>query len=49
MRYSIVSALAELDDSRVNDVLTLARKDRDQIVRHKAAEALHDREDDDDE
>jgi HEAT repeat protein len=48
MRYSVVSALGELEDSRGNAVLSLARNDRDQIVRHKASEVLEDREDDDD-
>jgi hypothetical protein len=48
MRYSVVAALADLEDSRGNEVLSVARKDPDQAVRHKASEALHDREDDDD-
>jgi len=48
MRYSVVAALAELEDSRGNEVLSAARKDPDQVVRHKASEVLHDREDDDD-
>lgn len=48
LRYSVVSALAELDDGQGNEVLSLARKDPDQIVRHKASEVLKDREDDDD-
>jgi HEAT repeat protein len=48
LRYSVVSALSELEDGRGDAVLNLASKDRDQIVRHKAAEILEDREDDDD-
>jgi HEAT repeat protein len=48
LRYSIVAALAELEDHRGDAVLSQASNDRDQIVRHKAAEALRDREDDDD-
>jgi len=37
-----------MDDRRVNVTLALAKKDRDHIVRHTAAEALKDREDDED-
>jgi HEAT repeat protein len=48
MRYSVVAALAELEDQRGEPVLNLASNDRDQVVRHKAAEALRDLEDDDD-
>lgn len=48
MRYSVVAALADLEDRRGNEVLSVARKDPDQAVRHKASEVLHDREDDDD-
>jgi HEAT repeat protein len=48
LRFSVVSALADLDDERGNAVLGQARKDPDQIVRHKASEVLRDREDDDD-
>ena len=47
IRYSVVAALAELEDARGEAVFNLASNDRDQIVRHKAAEALRDREDDD--
>jgi hypothetical protein len=37
-----------LDDRRADDLLDVASKDRDQEVRHKAAEALKDRDHDDD-
>jgi HEAT repeat protein len=47
LRYSVVSALEELEDHRGDQVLLAASKDRDQIVRHKAAEAIRDRDDDD--
>ena len=46
-RYAIVKALAETDDRRGDAVLTLAAKDKDQAIRHTAAEALKDRHDDD--
>jgi HEAT repeat protein len=48
LRFAVIEALAEMDDRRVNVTLALARKDRDRIVRHMAAEALKDREDDED-
>ena len=47
-RYAIVKALAETDDRRGDAVLVLAAKDKDQAIRHTAAEALKDRHDDDD-
>jgi hypothetical protein len=37
-----------VDIGRVSVTLALAKKDRDRIVRHTAAEALKDREDDED-
>jgi HEAT repeat protein len=48
-RYAIVKALAETDDRRGDVVLLLAARDKDQAIRHTAAEALKDRHDDDDE
>jgi HEAT repeat protein len=48
LRYAVVSALSDLDDRRADDLLDVASKDRDQEVRHKAAEALKDRDHDDD-
>ena len=48
LRYSVVAALAELEDERGEAVLNVASNDRDQIIRQKAAEALRDREDHDD-
>jgi HEAT repeat protein len=47
IRYSVVAALAELEDRRGDAVLNAASQDRDQVVRHKATEALRDRDDDD--
>jgi HEAT repeat protein len=46
LRYSVVTALAELEDRRGDPVLEAASRDRDQIVRHRAAEAIQDRDDD---
>jgi hypothetical protein len=37
-----------MDDRRVSVTLALAKKDQDRLVRHTAAEALKDREDDGD-
>ena len=48
LRYAVVSALSDLDDRRGDDLLSMASKDRDQAIRHKAAEALKDRDHDDD-
>jgi HEAT repeat protein len=52
LRYAIVEALAETEDRRGDVVLALAASDKDQAIRHTAAEALkdrqEDREDDDD-
>lgn len=45
-RYAIVKALAETDDRRGDAVLALAAKDKDQAIRHTAAEALKDRHED---
>jgi HEAT repeat protein len=47
VRFAVVEALAEMEDRRVEVTLGLARKDPDRIVRHRASEALEDREDDD--
>ncbi len=47
-RYAIVKALAETDDRRGDAVLALAATDKDQAIRHTAAEALKDRHEDDD-
>jgi len=47
LRYAVVKALAETDDRRGTATLTIARQDGDRIVRHAAAEALKDRDDDD--
>jgi HEAT repeat protein len=46
MRYAVVSALSDLEDPRGDDLLETASKDKDQNVRHKASEALRDRDDD---
>jgi HEAT repeat protein len=43
----VVKALAEIEDRGADATLTIARQDRDQIVRRTAAEALEDRHDDD--
>jgi HEAT repeat protein len=43
-----VKALAEIEDRRGDATLTLARQDRDRIVRRSAAEALEDRHEHDD-
>jgi HEAT repeat protein len=48
LRYAVVAALSDLDDRRGDDLLSLASQDRDQTVRHKAQEALRDRDHDDD-
>ena len=48
-RYAIVKALAETDDHRGDSVLAQAARDKDQAIRHTAAEALKDRRHDDDE
>jgi len=48
LRYAIVKALGETDDRRGDVVLALAAKDKDQAIRRMAAEALKDRQDDED-
>src|SRR3990172_1190310 len=47
-RYAIVKTLAETEDRRGDVVLVLAAKDKDQAIRHTAAEELKDRREDDD-
>jgi HEAT repeat protein len=47
LRYAVVTAMSELDGHHADAVLQLARNDSDQIVRHKAAQVLKDRDDDD--
>ena len=47
LRYAAVDALAEMEDSRGDAVMQAATNDPDQGVRHRAAEALRDRDDDD--
>jgi HEAT repeat protein len=48
LRYAIVNALSEMDDSRGDKVLELAARDSDSIVRKAAVEAVKDRRDDED-
>ena len=48
LRYAIVNALSEMDDSRGDKVLELAARDSDSAVRKAAAEALKDRREDED-
>jgi hypothetical protein len=43
----VVRALADIDDRRGTATLTVARQDTDRIVRHAAAEALKNRDEDD--
>jgi hypothetical protein len=43
----VVKALADTDDRRGTATLTVTRQNSDRIVRHAAAEALKDRDNDD--